>query len=268
MEMSLWWLGYPALGAFAGFLAGLFGVGGGLAIVPILYILFAAQGFPQDHLMHLALGTAAASIIFTSITSMREHHKLGNIDWPIVRIMAPGLVLGAALGSGFAAQLPTRPLVLIFTAIVLYAAGQMIIGFKPHAARQMPGTAAQFVFGIAVGAVGALVAASGGFLSIPFMVWHNVPMKRAIGTSSGIGVPIAIVGAITYLASGMDAFGLPAFSVGYVNLPALIGVASCTMLFAPLGARVANRLEVNKLKRVYGVYLLLIAVKMLHSSLA
>jgi uncharacterized membrane protein YfcA len=268
MEASLWWLGYPAIGALAGFLAGLFGVGGGLAIVPLLYILFAAQGLPHDHLMHLALGTAATSIIFTSITSMREHHKLGNIDWPIVRAMAPGLVLGAALGSGFAAQLPTRPLVLIFTAIVLYAAGQMIIGFKPHASRQMPGTAVQFVFGIAVGAVGALVAASGGFLSIPFMVWHNVSMKRAIGTSSGIGVPIAIVGAITYLGSGMQIVGLPPLSIGYINLPALVGIVSCTMLFAPLGARVANNLEVGKLKRVYGIYLLLIAVKMLHSSFA
>lgn len=266
--MTLWWLGYPAIGALAGFLAGLFGVGGGLAIVPLLYILFAAQGFPHEHLMHLALGTAATSIIFTSITSMREHHKLGNIAWPIVRAMAPGLVLGAALGSGFAAQLPTRPLALIFTAIVLYAAGQMIIGFKPHASRQMPGAGAQFVFGVMVGAVGALVAASGGFLSIPFMVWHNMPMKRAIGTSSGIGVPIAVVGAITYLGSGMQATGLPPFSVGYVNLPALIGIVSCTMLFAPLGARVATNLEVGKLKRVYGIYLLVIAVKMLHSSLA
>lgn len=266
MEFSLWWLAYPAIGALAGFLAGMFGVGGGLAIVPLLYIVFAAQDFPHAHLMHLALGTAATSVIFTSITSMREHHKLGNIDWAIVRIMAPGLVIGAAFGSGFAAQLPTRPLVLIFTAIVLYAAGQMIIGFKPHASRQMPGSGVQFVFGIAVGAVGALVAASGGFLSIPFMVWHNVPMKRAIGTSSGIGVPIAIVGAITYLGSGMHTAELPQYSVGYINLPALIGIVSCTMLFAPIGARIATSLEVSKLKRVYGVYLLIIALKMLHSS--
>lgn len=266
MEFSLWWFAYPALGAFAGFLAGLFGVGGGLAIVPILYIIFAAQGFAHDHLMHLALGTAAASIIFTSITSTRAHHQLGNIDWAIVRAMAPGLILGAAAGSGLAALLPTKPLVLIFTVIVLYAAGQMIIGFKPHATRQMPGTLVQFIFGVTVGAVGSLVAASGGFLSIPFMVWHNVPMKRAIGTSSGIGVPIAVVGALTYLGSGMQVANLPPLSFGYINLPALVGVVSCTMLFAPLGARVASSLEVNKLKRVYGIYLLLIAVKMLHSS--
>ncbi|HWU85411.1 MAG TPA: sulfite exporter TauE/SafE family protein [Rhodocyclaceae bacterium] len=268
MTLSLWWLGYPLIGALAGFLAGLFGVGGGLAIVPLLYLLFSAQDFAHAHLMHVALGTAAASIVFTSITSMREHHRLGNIDWGIVRAMAPGLVLGAVVGSGFASRLPTRPLVLIFTAIVLYAAGQMILGFKPQAHRRMPGGGAQFLFGGLVGAVGSLVAASGGFLSIPFMVWHNVPMKRAIGTSSGIGVPIAVVGALTYLGSGIGAVGLPSYSVGYVNLPALIGVVSCTMLFAPLGARVASSLETGRLKRVYGIYLLIIAIKMLHSSFA
>jgi uncharacterized membrane protein YfcA len=266
-SISLWWLAYPALGTLAGFLGGLFGTGGGLVIVPILYMIFAAQHFPHEHLMHLALGTSIASIVFTSIASTYAHHGLGNVDWRVFRAMGPGLVIGSVGGSFLASQVPTTPLVLIFIAIVLYASGQLIIDFKPPATRQLPGKLAQFVVGFSIGVAAALTAASGGFLAIPYLVWHNVAMKRAIGTSAAIGLPVAIAGATGYLVSGVGATGVPPLSIGYVNLPALIGVALCTMLFVQFGARLASRMNIVKLKRVYGAYLLIIALKMLHSSL-
>ena len=267
-SFSIWWLAYPALGAFAGFLAGLFGVGGGLAVVPILYMIFSAQHFPNEHLMHMSLGTSMASIIFTSIASSRAHQGLGNINWSIVRSMVPGLVIGTVAGSLGASQIPTRPLAFTFTAIVLYASIQMMLDFKPGATRKMPGKTAQFGVGLVIGGVAAVTAASGGFLAMPYMVWHNVSMKHAIGTSAAIGLPVAVAGAIGYLASGIGASGVPPLSLGYVNLPALIGVVSCTMFFAPMGARVASRLAMGQMKRVYGAYLLIIALKMLHSALS
>lgn len=266
--ISIWWLAYPALGAFVGFFSGLFGVGGGFAIVPILYMLFAAQGFPQAHLMHVALGTSMTSIVFTALASTRAHQALGNVDWRTVKAMAPGLVLGSVCVSLVTTQVPTKPLALAFTAIAFLAALQMMLDFKPNASRQLPGNLAQFGVGLGIGGVAAITAASGGFLAIPYMVWHNVAMKRAVGTSAAIGVPVALAGAIGYLASGVGSGGLPPLSLGYVNLPALIGVVSCTMLLAPLGARVASRMNMGKLKRVYGVYLLIIAVKMLHTALS
>ena len=266
-SLSVWWLAYPALGAFAGFLAGTFGVGGGLAIVPLLYMIFSAQHFAIEHLMHMSLGTSMACIVFTSIASARAHQRLGNIDWSIVRSMVPGLLIGTLTGSVAASQIPTRPLAFTFTGVVLYASIQMMLDFSPAPTRTMPSKAAQFGVSLAIGGVAAITAASGGFLAIPYMVWHNVSMRHAIGTSAAIGLPVAITGAIGYLASGIGASGVPPFSLGYVNLPALIGVVSCTIFFAPIGARLASRMPMGKMKTVYGAYLLLIAAKMLYSAL-
>jgi len=265
--LSIWWLAYPALGAFAGFLAGMFGVGGGLAVVPILYMIFSAQHFPAEHLMHLSLGTSMACIVFTSIASSRAHHRLGNIEWSLVRNMVPGLLIGTLGGSFAASQIPTRPLAFTFTVVVLYASIQMMLDFRPAPTRTIPSKAAQFGVSLAIGGVAAITAASGGFLAIPYMVWHNVSMKHAIGTSAAIGLPVAVAGAIGYLATGIGASGMPPFSLGYVNLPALIGVVACTMFFAPIGARLASRMPMGQMKRVYGAYLLIIAAKMLHSAL-
>jgi uncharacterized protein len=267
-SISVWWFAYPALGAFAGFLGGLFGIGGGLVIVPILYMVFTAQHFPHAHLMHLALGTSMASIVFTSIASTHAHHRLANVDWRIFRAMGPGLAIGSVGGSLLASRIPTAPLALIFTAIVLYASVQLMLDFKPAATRQLPCDVAQFAVGLLIGVAAGLSAASGGFLAIPYLVWHNVVMKRAIGTSASTGVPVAVSGAAVFLVSGVGATGMPPLSIGYVNLPALIGVAVFTMLFVQFGARLASRMDVGRLKRVYGAYLLILAVKMLHSSLS
>lgn len=263
--MTLWWLTYPLLGIFGGFVAGLFGVGGGLTLVPFMYMLFVAQNFPAEHVMHLALGTSMATIVFTSISSMRAHHAHGAVRWDIVKTMAPGLVLGTFGGSLVAGQVPTGPMTVIFVVIVYYASAQMILDFKPHAHRQMPGGVGRFVAGGVIGAISSLVAAGGGFLSVPFMLFCNVAIHNAVGTSAALGFPIAVAGAVGYMAAGWNEAGLPAHTFGYVYLPAFVGIVVMNITMAPFGARLAHRLPVKKLKRAFGAFLALLASKMLYS---
>jgi uncharacterized membrane protein YfcA len=267
-EMTIWWLAYPLLGVFAGFVAGLFGVGGGLTIVPLLFILFTAQAFPVEHSMHLALGTSMATIVLTSIASMRAHHSHGAVRWDIVKSFAPGLVIGTLSGSFFATWVPTRPLAMMFTAIVYYASVQMMLDFKPKPHRQLPGTAGMVVVGTLIGVVSSLVAAGGGFLTIPFMVFCNVVIHNAVGTSSALGFPIAVAGTVGYILSGLKTQGLPEYSLGYIYLPAFIGVVTISFLMAPVGARLAHKLPVKQLKRAFGGFLALLATKMLHGLLS
>lgn len=263
--MSWWWLAYPLLGCFSGFIAGLFGVGGGLTIVPLLFMIFTAEGLPLEHLMHLALGTSMATIMLTSVSSMRAHHRHGAVRWDIVRNMSIGLVIGTFGGSFIAGAIPTRPLAFVFTGIVYYAAIQMVLDFKPAPTRALPGNVAQGTAGGFIGVVSSLVAAGGGFLSIPYMIWHNVPIHKAVGTSSALGFPIAVAGTLGYIAVGYASSDLPAYSLGYIYLPAFLGVSAMTVLVAPLGAKVAHGLPVKQLKRAFGVFLAILATKMLHS---
>lgn len=265
--MSWAWLGYPLLGIFAGFIAGLFGVGGGLMLVPLLFMLFAAQGIAEAHLMHLALGTAMATIAFTSVSSMRAHHRHAAVRWDIVRHMAPGLMAGTFGGTFIASSIPTRPLGVLFTVIVYYAALQMSIGFTPKPTRRLPGSPGLFLAGAFIGCIASLVSAGGGFLSIPFMFWCNVAIHQAIGTSSALGFPIAIAGTLGYILSGWGTEGLPAWALGYVHLPALAGIVVMSIATAPLGARLAHRLPVTQLKRAFGAFLALLATKMLYGLL-
>lgn len=267
MSFDPWWLSYPLLGAFAGFIAGLFGVGGGLTLVPILFMLYTAQGFAAEHTMHLALGTSMGTIVFTSLSSMRAHHAHGAVRWEIVRGLAPGLVLGTLAGTTLASLIPTRPLAVVFVCIVYYASAQMMLDFKPKPHRQMPGSVGMLAAGGLIGVLSSLVSAGGGFMSIPFMVFCNVVIHQAVGTSAALGFPIAMAGTVGYLVAGWSTPGLPAGSLGYVFLPGLIGVAALTMLIAPLGAKTAHRLPVKQLKRAFGGFLALLGTKMLHGLL-
>ncbi|MGH8669256.1 MAG: sulfite exporter TauE/SafE family protein [Burkholderiales bacterium] len=258
-----WWLAYLPLGAAVGFLAGLLGIGGGAVMVPMLVLVFTAQGFPAQHILHAALGTAMATIMFTSISSMRAHHAHGAVDWSIARAMAPGILAGsfcAALAAGFIA---TRPLAVMFTALVFYAATQILFDLRPKNARELPGPAGVFGAGALIGGVSSLLAAGGAFLCIPFLAWCSVPLRRAIGTAAAVGLPIALAGTAGYMLQGMRAQGLPAGSLGYVYLPALVLVAGASMLAAPWGARVAHRLPVRRLRIVFALLLYAVAARML-----
>jgi uncharacterized membrane protein YfcA len=261
--MNEWFIGYLLLGAVAGFFAGLLGVGGGAIMVPVLALMFAAQGFPDAHLMHLALGTSMATIVFTSLSSMRAHHSHGAVIWSIVRGIAPGIIVGTILAAQLAARVPTRPLAIFFAAFISYVAVQMILNIKPKPSRQLPGPAGMFGVGAFIGGVSALVAIGGGSLSVPFMTWCNVKVHQAIGTSAAIGFPLALAGTIGYMISGYAATDLPAGSFGFIYLPALAATVVASMLVAPFGAKVAHSLPVATIKKVFAGVLMLLSAKML-----
>lgn len=261
------WLLYVATGIFAGFLAGLLGVGGGLVIVPVLVFIFAAQGFPAEQVMHLALGTSLASIMFTSISSLRAHHAHGAVNWRVVRGITPGIVAGTLGGTVVAAQLSTTFLKVFFVVFLYYVATQMILNIKPKPSRELPGKAGMFGAGSVIGAVSSLVGIGGGTLSVPFMTWCNVKLHQAIGTSAAIGFPIAAAGAAGYVANGWALVTLPAYSLGFVYLPALAGLVVSSVLTAPFGARLAHRLPVARLKKFFALLLYVLGTRMLLSLL-
>jgi uncharacterized protein len=258
------WLLYLGLGAFAGVLAGLLGVGGGLVIVPILTFIFTAQGLPSEHILHLALGTSLASIMFTSVSSLRAHHARGAVDWFVVRSISPGILTGTFLGSWVAAQLSTRFLKGFFVLFLYYVALQMLLNIRPKPHRQLPGSAAMFGVGGVIGGVSSLVGIGGGSMSVPFLIWCNTAMHTAIGTSAAIGFPIALAGAAGYLVNGLPV-NLPPYTIGYIYLPALIGVAAASIVTAPLGARLAHSLPIDKLKKIFALLLIVMGTKMLLS---
>ncbi len=258
-----WWAWYLAVGAFVGFFAGLLGVGGGLVTVPALAMIFGAQQFPADHVLHLALGTSMAAILFTSVSSLREHHRHGAVMWPVVRDITPGILIGTALGTVLARQVSTRALAIFFAAFVLFVAAQMMFNLKPKPSRQLPGKLAVSGVGAGIGAISSLAAIGGGALTVPFLTWCNVKVHNAIGTSAAIGFPIALGGAVGYIVNGLSVAALPQWSLGFVYLPALAWLVASSMLTAPLGARTAHRLPVPTLKRVFAGVLVLLSAKML-----
>lgn len=258
-----YWLLYLALGGLAGVLAGLLGVGGGVVIVPILTFLFTAQQMPAPFILHLALGTSLASIVFTSISSLRAHHDKGAVDWQVFRRVTPGILLGTLLGSWLAAHLSTRFLKAFFVFFLYYVAAQMLVGMKPRPSRQLPGAQGMFGIGSLIGGVSSLVGIGGGSMSVPFLVWCNVSLRNAIGTSAAIGFPIALAGAVGYVANGLTIANLPAHSLGFVYLPALLGIALASMLTAPFGARLAHSLPVAHIKKVFALLLMVMGTKML-----
>ena len=260
--MIVEWAAYIGLGLFAGFVAGLLGVGGGLIIVPVLSFVFAAHHFSDAYLLHLALGTSLASIVFTSISSFRAHHAHGAVNWKIWRQVTPGIVTGTLLGSVLAAHLSTHFLKVFFVIFLFYVGTQMILDIKPKAARELPGRPGMFGAGNVIGVVSSLVGIGGGTLSVPFMTWCNVKLHDAIGTSAAIGFPIAVAGAAGYVANGLRVDGLPPYSLGFVYLPALAAIAVASILTAPLGAKLAHRLPVKKLKKIFAILLYTLGMRM------
>ncbi len=262
IDISVWWAIYPLMGLFAGFFAGLLGIGGGMILVSLMVFAFNAQGFPAERVMHLALGSSLATIIFTSLKSMQSHHRHGAVRWDIVKRSAAGLVLGTLAGSALAEALRSKALAVLFTAFVVYSAVNMMLDLKPKPNRQLPGTLGMQVAAAAVGIASALVGAGGGFLAVPLMSMCNVPMRQCVATSAAFGLPIAISGTIGFLVGGWNKDHLPALSVGYLYLPAVIGIVVGTFVTVPLGARVAHTIPVSRLKKVFAVILSIMAVKM------
>jgi uncharacterized membrane protein YfcA len=258
---------YLGLGAVAGILAGLMGIGGGLVIVPMLVFCFTGLVMPHEHIMHIALGTSLASIIFTSISSFMAHHRRGAVHWNIVRRIVPGIIAGTLFGAYIASLLSTNLLQGFLGIFLLYVAMQLLLDRKPKSSREMTGYAGMFAAGSGIGIVSSLMGIGGGTLSVPFMIWCNISVRHAIGTSAAIGFPIAVAGTVGYMLTGLAVAGLPSYSIGYVYLPALLGVVSASMATAPLGVRLAHWLPVPGLKRLFAVLLLIVGVKMLSGLL-
>ncbi len=260
-----WWLAYLALGLLVGLFAGMLGIGGGVIIVPLLVFLFTAQQFAVDRVLHLALGTSLASIVFTNLSSLRAHHFRGGVRWDIVRTATPAIVAGTLVGTVFADRMSSRYLAVIFTVFVLFSSLQMWVDKKPLATRTLPGKAGLSTAGFAVGALCSLVGVGGGILVIPLMTICNVPMINAIGTSAALGLPISIGGALGYVITGLGQTKLPPLSLGYIYVPALVGLVVGSFVTVPFGAHVAHRTRVIVLRRVFAVILFALATKMLVS---
>ncbi len=254
---------YLALGAFAGVMAGLLGVGGGLIIVPVLAWIFHGQEVADAIVMHLAIGTSLATIVVTSMSSVRAHHQWGAVLWPVVWQLTPGIVIGAWLGAAVAGRLPSAVLSKIFAVFVLAVAAQMAFGAKPAPHRGLPGATGMMAAGGVIGGLSAIVGIGGGSLTVPFLTWCNTAMRQAVATSAACGLPIALAGSVGYIFAGLHSADLPAWSLGYVYGPALVGVAAASMLSAPLGAKLAHTLPTETLKKVFAVFLTLVGTKML-----
>ncbi|WP_354442645.1 sulfite exporter TauE/SafE family protein [Ottowia thiooxydans] len=257
------------LGIATGFLAGLLGIGGGMIMVPFISAILGARGVAPGLAVKMAIATSMATIIFTSISSVRAHHKRGAVRWDIVKSLAPGIVLGAMAASlGIFSLLKGSVLALVFAAFVGFSATQMFLDKKPKPTRQIPGPAGLLGAGGFIGLLSGLVGAGGGFVSIPFMTWCNVAIHNAVATSAALGFPIAVANVAGYIVAGQHIDGLPPYSFGYLWLPALIIIASCSVLMAPLGARAAHALPVKKLKRALATILYMLAAYMLYKGLS
>ena len=251
------------MGACGGFAAGLLGVGGGMVLVPFVTMIFTAKGFPPAVVVHMAIATSLATIMFTSLSSVRAHHLHGAVRWPIVLLLAPGIVIGSWVGPWLAKQLNTSLLALVFALFVAFSATQMILNRKPSPSRELPGRAGMFAVGTGIGVVSGIVGAGGGFLSVPFMSWCNVKMHNAVATSAALGFPIALSGTLSNMYFGWHEPGLPAYSFGYIYLPALLVIAIASVTMAPVGARAAHRMPVAKLKRIFAMVLYCLSAYML-----
>jgi uncharacterized membrane protein YfcA len=254
-------IAYLVLGALAGTLAGLLGIGGGLVIVPVLAWTFLADGFPGDLSMQAAVGTSLATIVVTSISSVLAHHRHGAVLWPVFAILAPGVLAGALLGALAAHVMASDALRILFGIFELSVAVQMGLGLRPAPHRELPGRMLMAAVGTVIGLISALVGIGGGTMTVPYLVWSNIPVRNAVATSAAVGLPIAIAGATGFVVTGLGS-AMPAGSIGYVYLPAFAGIIVTSALFAPVGARLAHRLPTQVLKRVFAVFLAVVGVKM------
>jgi uncharacterized membrane protein YfcA len=281
-------IAYALLGAFAGTLAGMLGVGGGLVIVPVLIFLWQPEGLGGAQAVQLAIGTSLAVIVFTSLSSVRAHHRRGSVLWPVFWRLTPGILLGAWLGASLASLLPQASLMTVFALFELLVAAQMSFALSapspassstpvptPVSARAskpaskwdgLPGPLGMGLAGGLIGAVSALVGIGGGTMTVPFLSACKLRMQQAVGTSAACGLPIAMGGTVSYIALGWGNAQLPAGSVGYVFGPALLGIAITSMLFAPLGAMLAHRLSTRMLKRIFAAFLAVLGLWMLASQ--
>lgn len=252
---------YLALGCFAGFVAGLFGIGGGMVIVPVLVYSFAAQGFSGDVLTHLAIGTSLATIMVTSVSAVLAHHKHNAVLWPVVRHLTPGLLAGAFAGAQVASLIPARPLQILIGCFALLSAAQMATGWKGRLGHMpLPKREGLWVAGGGIGGASAIFGIGGGTFTVPYLTLHGVAMTHAVASASACGLPIAVAGAVGFMTAGLHAGELPAGAWGYVYLPAFVGISATSLVFARIGARLAHHLPADQLKKLFACLLVIVGI--------
>ena len=258
---------YLLLGALAGVVAGLFGIGGGLLIVPVLIVTFELQGISAAVLTHMAVATSLATIVVTSISSVRAHHGRRAGRWELFRPLGAGILFGALLGVNTAVQLPGPVLQLTIGIFVLLVAIQMALNLKPSTGDAQPSRPELGVAGAGIGWASAIFGIGGGTLTVPYLNWRRIDMQQAVATSAACGLPIALMGAGTNIWLGWGEQQLPAWSLGYVYLPAFAGIVVASYLTAPIGARLAHSLPQAKLKKVFALFLLAVSLRFILGNL-
>ena len=247
------------MGACAGFLAGLIGIGGGMIMVPFLSFVLTSKGFPAEYILKMAVATSLATICFTSLSSVRAHHQRSAVLWPVVKLFAPGIFLGSLIGAQIAVAMPTKALSILFAIFVIFSATQMFLDRKPKPTRVLPSGLGMFGMGNVIGLLSSLVGAGGAFVSVPFMTWCNVKIHQAVGTSSALGFPIAFAGTLGYIWAGQNMPDMPPGAFGYLYVPGLVVISLASICTAPLGARTAHRMDIRPLKKAFAVVLYILA---------
>lgn len=253
---------YLVTGAIVGIAAGLLGIGGGLLIVPVLTSAFIYFLNVTD-VVHLAIGTSLATIVVTSFASARAHHRHGAVRWDAFKLLTAGVLLGAFLGGWSSQFVASHVLGIIFGVLEALIAIHMLLNLKPSPHRQLPGLVGNSVAGSVIGSLSSLVGIGGGTLTTPYLVWNNISMHQAIATSTAVSLPVAIAGTLGYLIAGLDVANLPQYATGYVYWPAFFGIVLASYFTAPIGVKWAHQLPVKLLKRLFGIFLLILATKML-----
>ncbi len=250
------------LGIVSGLLAGLFGIGGGLVIVPVLAVLFKAHGFSADLIMIMAVATSLAVISFTAVSSVWAHHRLGSVIWPKVLRLVPGIIVGSAVGAMVAKQISAEGLRIFLVVFLLYVGIQMALEITPKAGLVKQSRLLDFFVAIIIGLLSAIVGIGGGTLTVPYLVRGQMIMRNAVAISSACGLPIAVAGTTSYILLGLNVGNLPEGSIGYIYLPAFLATGLTSILTAPLGAKLAHRLPAKKLKRYFSLLLFVMAAKL------
>ncbi len=260
-------LAFVSLGTFVGVMAGLLGIGGGGILVPILTTIFIFQGVSKESVVHLSLGTSMACIALTSLSSMRAHHANGAVNWPLAKVMSIGMVVGTFAATFLIPYLSSKTLAVFFSLFMAFVSFQMFRNTKLHAqVGEINKTELRLVT-LGIGAISALVSIGGGSLTVPYLTWRNVNIRNAIGTSAALGFFISIAGTLGYLINGILSVGITKYTWGYIYLPAVLLISIPSYFTAPLGAKLTQKLPVQTLKKIFGVLLILLSLKMLFSIL-